>query len=164
MNRMMKALLGIGALGGAALAGVFGYALYQGPRMKEQPHLRTYQWQMALPPPEAVPVDPAGTAVSGSGGVGKGAADRGAVYYTYYCLSCHGKDGRGHGPVGESYDVVPRDLTKLDLAPAALQTAMLTGPGHSPVLERVVRPEYRRDLVAYLQRLSSGKGEVSRGR
>lgn len=164
MNRITKAILGIGALGGAALAGVFGYALYQGPRMKEQPYLRAYQWQMALPPPGAVPVGPAGTTVSASGGDEKGAVKRGAVYYSYYCLSCHGRDGRGHGPVGESYDLVPRDLTKLNMPPTALQTAMLTGPGHSPVLERVVRPEYRRDLVAYLQRLGSGTGSMSRGR
>ena len=164
MNRITKAILGIGALGGAALAGVFSYALYQGPRMKEQPYLRAYQWQMALPPPGAVPVGPAGATVAGPGNDGKGAAERGAVYYTYYCLSCHGRDGRGNGPVGESYDIVPRDLARLDLPPAALQTAMLTGPGHSPVLERVVRPEYRRDLVAYLQRLSSGAGSMSRER
>lgn len=165
MNRTTKAIIGAGALGGAVLAGIFGYALYQGPRMKVQPYLREYQWQMALPPPGAVPVIPRLVQTAGGfGGDRKGEAVRGAAYYSYYCLSCHGRDGRGHGPVGESYDLTPPDLTKLSLSGAGLQAAMLAGRGHSPVLERVVRPEYRRDLVAYLQSLSGGTGKTPRRR
>ena len=158
MNRLTKAIIGIGALGGVTLVSLFGYALYQGPRMKVQSHLRTYQWAMPLPPPGTVPVGaptiiPAPATAGAAHVPGKGAAERGAVYYSYYCLACHGVDGRGGGPVGNSYYPVPTDLTKLQMAPASLHVAMLTGVGHAPVLERVVRPEYRWDLVAYLQTL-----------
>lgn len=166
MKRITKIILGVGALGGVGIAGLFGYVLYDGPRMKVQPHLRAYQWQMALPPPGAVPAGPPPVphpTVPASGGE-RGAAERGAVYYSYYCLFCHGSDGRGRGPVGESYYPAPPDLTRVNLPPADLQVAMLTGVGHSPVLERVVRPEYRQDLVAYLQTLMGSRGGTTRGR
>jgi len=158
MKKITKVILGIGALGGAALAGLFGYVLYDGPTMKSQPHLRTYQWVMALPPAGSVPVGnspyvAAGVTAAQSPPSRAGGAERGAVYYGYYCLSCLGQTGRGDGPVGQSYYPVPADLARLRLPPSALHRAMLTGTGHAPVLERVVRPEYRWDLVAYLQTL-----------
>lgn len=158
MKKITKVILGIGALGGAALAGIFGYVLYDGPRMKSQPHLRTYQWVMALPPTGSVPAGKSPYIAAGVTSVRKppssaGGAERGSVYYRYYCLSCHGETGRGDGPVGQSYYPAPTDLAKLRLPPSALHLAMLTGTGHAPVLERVVRPEYRWDLVAYLQTL-----------
>jgi mono/diheme cytochrome c family protein len=158
MKKITKVILGIGVLGGAAMAGLFGYVLYDGPRMKSQPHLRAYQWVMALPPAGAVPVGESPYAAAGLTATrlppaGSGSVKRGAVYYSYYCLSCHGETGRGDGPVGQSYYPVPTDLAVLRLPPSALHRAMLTGTGHAPVLERVVRPEYRWDLVAYLQTL-----------
>lgn len=158
MKRLTKGILACGALGGAVLAGLFGYALYTGPRMKVQPHLREYQRVMPLPPAGSVsvgnsPYVPAKITAAGAEGTQAGDAKRGAVYYSYYCLACHGEDGRGHGPVGESYVPAPADLGRLRMTPSVLHVAMLTGTGHAPVLERVVRPEYRRDLVTYLQTL-----------
>jgi mono/diheme cytochrome c family protein len=36
---------------------------------------------------------------------------RGADLYQLYCATCHGRDGRGHGPVASSLKTMPSDLT-----------------------------------------------------
>ena len=38
---------------------------------------------------------------------------RGAILYRQYCASCHGGDGRGHGPVEPYLTVKPADLTRI---------------------------------------------------
>jgi len=37
----------------------------------------------------------------------------GADTYAFYCAPCHGKDGKGRGPVAEALKALPSDLTKL---------------------------------------------------
>lgn len=37
----------------------------------------------------------------------------GAKTFRYYCASCHGADGKGHGPVAASLKAEPADLTLL---------------------------------------------------
>lgn len=37
----------------------------------------------------------------------------GADLFRFYCGSCHGADGRGHGPVASSLRTAPSDLTAL---------------------------------------------------
>jgi mono/diheme cytochrome c family protein len=37
----------------------------------------------------------------------------GADTYAFYCAPCHGKDGKGRGPVAEALKTLPADLTKL---------------------------------------------------
>lgn len=37
----------------------------------------------------------------------------GADSYAFYCAPCHGKDGRGAGPVAPALKTPPSDLTKL---------------------------------------------------
>jgi hypothetical protein len=37
----------------------------------------------------------------------------GADSYAFYCAPCHGRDGKGHGPVADALKTVPADLTKL---------------------------------------------------
>jgi hypothetical protein len=41
------------------------------------------------------------------------AESAGRVVFTTYCASCHGVDGRGHGPVAGALVTQPSDLTKL---------------------------------------------------
>lgn len=41
------------------------------------------------------------------------AATSGKQMYLSYCASCHGVDGRGHGPVASSLKMLPADLTLL---------------------------------------------------
>jgi mono/diheme cytochrome c family protein len=37
----------------------------------------------------------------------------GADLFLAYCASCHGKDGKGHGPAAPSLTKTPADLTKI---------------------------------------------------
>ena len=47
-------------------------------------------------------------------GTSVGAAeDEGRELYVQYCSSCHGKDGRGNGPVSPHLKIKPPDLTLL---------------------------------------------------
>jgi mono/diheme cytochrome c family protein len=161
MTRTVKAVLGIAALGGVVVAGLMGYALYRGPRMKVQQHVRAYQAEMPLPPAGSVATGPSGyvsaEVTAAAGAAAEGTPEniaRGKAYYGQYCLFCHGDGGKGDGPVGQGYvPAAPADLTApktAGLSPAALHRAMLTGTGHAPVLERVVRPQYRKYLAAYV--------------
>ena len=164
MNKkvIMLALIAIPLLG---LAGLFVYSFYVGPRMKVQPHIRAFQ--MVAPPrpegsatvevPERLPSP--GTAAGVKNPVPATAATlrRGSVYYHYYCVFCHGEEGAGNGPVGESFVPVPADLRSARVRgyrDGELLRAMLTGMGHEPVLERVVPPRHRWYVVLYVQSLA----------
>lgn len=43
----------------------------------------------------------------------KSPGDIGHTYFVTYCSSCHGLDGRGHGPVAASLRTPPADLTRI---------------------------------------------------
>jgi mono/diheme cytochrome c family protein len=45
--------------------------------------------------------------------VGAGAADEGAEVFRINCEMCHGPQGHGDGPAGQSLDPKPRDLAEL---------------------------------------------------
>jgi mono/diheme cytochrome c family protein len=53
--------------------------------------------------------------LAGAGGEGQGAVHGVSGSYTYrtYCASCHGKKGKGDGPLAESLRFHPPDLTLL---------------------------------------------------
>ncbi len=56
----------------------------------------------------------------------------GRIYYGYYCLMCHGEEGDGNGPVGQSYVPKPTDLSSpavTALGDGQLYEAMLSGSG-----------------------------------
>ncbi len=40
-------------------------------------------------------------------------AASGEEMYVAYCASCHGRDGRGHGPAASALKTIPPDLTAL---------------------------------------------------
>jgi mono/diheme cytochrome c family protein len=44
--------------------------------------------------------------------------------YRRYCASCHGMEGRGDGPVAETLDPRPTDLTRLSAGVAELMRAI----------------------------------------
>jgi mono/diheme cytochrome c family protein len=53
--------------------------------------------------------------------------------YRMYCATCHGRDGKGHGPVAAALKVPPPDLTVLSrrqngVFPAFEVETMITGP------------------------------------
>jgi hypothetical protein len=141
------------------------------PHMKYQAHLRAYDAQMPLPPEGSVPTVPSGYEVPTtqqakslkSPLANPSAADlkRGQTYYGYYCLMCHGDQGDGDGPVGESYMPVPANLRTSrvhDMSDGDLLRAMLTGYGHEApdgksVLGYTIPPEHRWYLVMYVREL-----------
>ncbi len=48
------------------------------------------------------------------GGVPSGGfANTGHWFYTTYCNACHGRDGRGNGPVAPELRTPPDDLTQI---------------------------------------------------
>lgn len=80
----------------------------------------------------------------------------GRIYYGYYCLMCHGDNGDGNGPVGQSYVPKPADLRSeavRSMTDGQLYLAMLMGEGHEPVMIQTVAPAHRWPLVMYLRTL-----------
>jgi hypothetical protein len=145
-----------------------GYLLFTGPHMEHQPHIRSYQAVFPPPPKGSVPLKnpipampttrEAQDLVSAVPPTGKNIS-AGGVYYGYYCVFCHGQAGDGRGPVGESFVPSPADLRSAKvqaLSDGRLFRAMLAGPGHQPVLERVVPPEHRPYLVLYVRQFAGG--------
>lgn len=170
---MKKALIAAAILLPILIIGsLFSYVLYQGPRMKEQAHLRAFQAPAPLPPPGTVTVQPppnllpeAAEAAGLKNPLSGTPEDleRGKVYYQYYCLFCHGEGGGGNGPVGESYMPAPADLRTPRVrgyGDGQLLRAMLTGVGHEPVLEQVVPARHRWYLVLYVRELGR-QGAIS---
>src|SRR5581483_5665903 len=57
--------------------------------------------------------------------------------FRLYCASCHGQDGRGHGPVATALRTPPADLTMMSVHnkgafPRARVTATLRGQDGAP--------------------------------
>jgi mono/diheme cytochrome c family protein len=153
---VLLALAGLLALG-------FLVLIFNGPRMRRQPKLDAFEAAMPNLPPGSVAVErsrfqvPSATALARVSNPLTGTPEQlkhAQVYYGYYCLSCHGSDGRGNGPVGESYWPKPADLhlARIQSLPdGALLRASLLGAGHAPVLARVVHPDHRWHLLLHLR-------------
>lgn len=163
---MKKAIVLLIVIPALLVAGLFGYVLYQGPRMTVQHHVRDFQMIMPAGVPGTATVVPPVRLPSEREAAGVGnplrndaeGLRRGKVYYSYYCAFCHGDSGAGDGPVGQSYSPVPADLRSGKVAAyndGALLRSMLTGIGHEPVLEQVIAPQHRWYLVLFVRSLRS---------
>ena len=157
-----------------AVGGFVLYLMFSGPRMRVQPKLLPYEALFPAVPQGMVPVFPVGTQKGTPNATGRvwepnlpvvrnplDDTERtrriGQAYYRNYCVFCHGKGGRGDGPVGQSYVPVPTDLTApavQKLSDSNLYRGMLTGVGHEPVLGYVVDPNAPWYLVSYVRTLS----------
>ena len=99
MKKIIAAVIVIPVL---VLAALFGYTLYNGPRMTVQPHVRAFQMVAPLPPEGTVTVaaaellPPAATAANLQNPLPPTADNlqRGGIYYRYYCIFCHGETAR----------------------------------------------------------------------
>ncbi len=143
-----------------AAGGLVLYLMFSGPRMRVQPKLLPYEALVPVMPQGTVPVFPVGAQPLPAGRNPLADTERtrriGQAYYNNYCTFCHGKTGRGDGPVGQSYVPVPTDLTApavQDLSDSDLYRSMLTGVGHAPVLDYVVDPNAAWYLVGYVRSL-----------
>jgi cytochrome c oxidase cbb3-type subunit 3 len=93
-----------------------------------------------------------------------GEASHGAEIYADYCWTCHGKSGKGNGPIAEAYGPRPRDLT--DSAYMSQRTdydlynaISMGGPAVDrsaamPAWGNLLSPQDMWDLVAYIRQLS----------
>ncbi len=148
---------------------VIAYLLLVGPRMKVQPNIRAFQMVTPVMSANSVPVkatiEPLPTREEAAKMVNPLVATaeniaKGKIYYGYYCVFCHGEKGDGFGPVGFSYNPVPTDLRTEKIqsqADGTLLLSMLTGTGHSPVLQKVVPLDYRWYLVLYVRQFDVGR-------
>ncbi len=133
--------------------------LLTGPRMKTQSSIRTFEARASLPPEDIVTfyenendLDREGIHVLPPASPEN--IQKGKVYYGYYCVFCHGENGQGNGPVGESYMPRPADLNltyRKDFNVQGLYEASFTGPGHEEVLKRVVPFKHREYLLLYIR-------------
>lgn len=132
--------------------------LLTGPRMRNQASIRTFEAEMPVLPDDVIPYhddnEEAGYNTFDEVYSVAEMIDMGGVYYGYYCVFCHGDDGKGNGPVGESYTPKPADLasdTIREYTEEELYYASFYGTGHEPVLERVVPMKHRKSILLYIQ-------------
>lgn len=162
------------------LTAAMGYFFFvDNPRMRVQPAIKPYQAKMPLPPSKSVPTTQTGEPLPTTQRAARMRSPiaampenlaAGKVYYGYYCVSCHGENADGLGPVGEGFLPVPANLRSAKIqgySDGLLLRAMLTGPGHSPlradaaeqrpVLEYIVPADHRWPLVLYVKSLGTPK-------
>lgn len=141
-----------------------------GPRMYDQPSVRTYSREMPAMPQGATPTTGRSVTLASKEAVlggrplpaTKSNIRDGRIYYGYYCLMCHGEKGDGNGPVGQSYIPKPTDLTSpavAALSDGQLYHRMLTGIGHDPVMIDTVLPDHRRPLILYVRTFAKKEGK-----
>jgi mono/diheme cytochrome c family protein len=94
-----------------------------------------------------------------------GDPSRGAALYADYCWPCHGKTGKGDGPIARVYKPRPHNLT--DWAYLAKRTDQdlynaisqggpaVTRSAAMPAWGAVLAPQDMWDLVAYIRQLSA---------
>lgn len=160
MKRMKCIILSIVAIILLAAGSVALWLIATGPRMKVQQHIRAFQRVMPLPPSGSLAVEQAFGQPPLPVPATENPLEVGRSCYVSWCLACHGENGTGDGPVGDSYDPTPADLTGRRVAglpDAVLSQKILIGPGHAPVLARVVPPDYLPYIVRYVKSLGSGK-------
>jgi cytochrome c oxidase cbb3-type subunit III len=94
-----------------------------------------------------------------------GDPNRGAALYTDYCWTCHGKTGKGDGPIAMAYEPRPHTLTDRaylskrtdhDLYNAISQGgSVVERSAAMPAWGAVLAPQDMWDLVAYIRQLST---------
>ncbi|MBI2842320.1 MAG: cytochrome C [Armatimonadetes bacterium] len=140
-----------------------------GPHMNIQPSIQPYEREMPEMPAVTVPFTgrletrtlEASQIVANPLSRTPENLEKGRIYYGYYCRMCHGKEGDGHGPVGQSYVPKPADLSSPALAgltAGELYYRMLYGTGHEPVMDQTVLPEHRWPLVMYVRTFQKAEG------
>jgi len=153
---MNKKILIPAVLLGLIVAGIIGTLLFTGPRMRHHPSLEAYEAELNQPPKDAVAfgkeeIQPAQMELPPAS---QENIKQAQTYYNYYCVFCHGKQGYGNGPVGQSYVPKPANLHADSIRQKnkeALYQAIFKGPGHEPVMERIVKPSHRKYIMMYVR-------------
>lgn len=105
-----------------------------------------------------------------------GDSEQGRAIYASYCVTCHGADGKGHGPAAAALNPKPRDFTSgafyfdananaktgedIDLARVIREGPKAFGGSPAmPAWKETLDEQQVRDLVAYVQQVAkSGHG------
>jgi len=162
-----------GIISGIGVTAVIAVLLFTGPHMTYQNKLLAFQ---SLPPgaPEgSVPVEKDQFWIDSTGygpvALTPQSLQAGKRAYELYCLFCHGEKGDGSGPVGQSYVPAPADLRSYRVqvkSDSALYEAMFhmvammvtTETDTVPIFRRLIPPQYRWHIVAYVKYLGNQKG------
>lgn len=131
-----------------------------GPRMREQISIQPFSRQMPLMPTGTVPTTSRLQTITAQQSKLKtnpmpksqAVLDDGRIFYGYYCRQCHGANGDGNGPVGQSYVPEPADLSSSavrKLNDGQFYAGMLHGVGHDPIMSQTVPLDQRWQTVAY---------------
>ena len=91
--------------------------------MNEQESIRTYEKKMPEMPQGAIPVHGGLNVLRESDPEDlrnplphkQSSIDRGKRAYGYFCVMCHGPNGRGYGTVGQSFYPLPTNLRSADI-------------------------------------------------
>lgn len=85
----------------------------------------------------------------------------GAKLFQQHCAMCHGKTGKGDGPVGKSLKPPPRNFQKAQFKYSKNDKELLAfiqkGKGAMPAWEKVLKPEQIQDIIAYIHTLKIKK-------
>lgn len=82
--------------------------------------------------------------------------EAGETVFNTYCAMCHGADGRGGGPVGQSFKPLPADLTAefvSRLTDGQLFVMISAGIGRMPPFQNDLTEEERWQVVNYIRTL-----------
>lgn len=89
--------------------------------------------------------------------------NEGGKLYNTYCISCHGKTGRGDGAPGMSFTVKPanfHDTRVIRQTDGALYWKMSEGRGAMPPYGKALSETQRWQLVAYIREFSNKEHEA----
>jgi mono/diheme cytochrome c family protein len=107
------------------------------------------------------------SAACGCGGEGSSIREGRTLYQTNGCISCHGPDGHGDGPVGKTLTPVPRDFRDAgafkngtDVAAIArtLAAGLSVNGGRMPQFSHLTDAE-RRSLARFVMSLRENRRE-----
>lgn len=149
---------------------VIAYLMFSGPRMRIQPNLRTYKFDMLSAPSGSIPLSRFTIDVNSLDDQKRikpnaKSLETGKVFYNYYCAFCHGENGDGYGPVGYSYVPAVSNLRTAELkrySDKQIYSKMVTGTGHSPMLTRIIPEDYGWYIVTYIKTLSDMNDQPER--
>ena len=81
---------------------------------------------------------------------------RGKKLYAKHCAGCHGKDAKGDGFVGKSFNIKPANLTKISGQESNyyLVLQINNGRGSMPKWQDLLTPRETWDLSNYIQSLN----------
>jgi mono/diheme cytochrome c family protein len=119
-----------------------------GAATKPEPWAAPAEWKDKPPPFEVTPAE----------------VKAGQAIYAQLCVSCHGKGGRGDGPIGKSLKTSPGDLTAARNSVGETYWKLTNGRFPMPAFEERLKANERWQVASYvvsLQRKASTP-EVSR--